>query len=101
MLPFPESILSTSASAWCASRGKLVSMTDADMFIGRSAPWSSSGIGAFAELLGGVPELWGWRRLGRWLSVVCGFGVEGLCGERVGEVGFIVLDGTKRGKRRG
>jgi hypothetical protein len=45
-----------------------------------------------------VPELWGWRGFGRWLSVLWGIGVEGLCGERVGEVGFIVL-GTKRGKR--
>jgi hypothetical protein len=65
-------------------------MTDADIFIGKSAPWSS-GIGAFAELLGGVSELWGWRGLGRWLSVLCGFGLE-LCGERVGEDGFMVYD---------
>lgn len=77
-------------------------MTDADIFIGRSAPWSSSGIGAFAELLGGVSELWGWRGLGRWLSVVWGFGVGELCGERVGDVGFIVLGlaQRERGKRR-
>lgn len=67
-------------------------MTDVVMFIGRSAPCSSSGIGAFAELFGGVSELWGWRGLGRWLSVLCGFGLGELCGERVGEDGFMVYD---------
>lgn len=71
-------------------------MTDADIFIGRSAPWSSSGIGAFPELLGGVPELWGWRGLGRWLSVLCRVGVGELGGERVGEDGFMMYDGTKK-----
>lgn len=97
MVPFPESILSTSASAWCASRGKFVSMTDADIFIGRSAPWLSSGIGGFAELLAGVPGFWGRRGLGRWLRVPdCGFEVGELCGERIGEDGFMINDVTKK-----
>lgn len=43
--PFPISTASTSASALWASRGKLDNMTEADMVNGRSAPWSSSGIG--------------------------------------------------------
>lgn len=79
--PFPESIVSTSASACVASRGRLVNMTDADMFIGRSAPWSSSGMGASL----GESEL----RRGRWGSVL-GSEFGELFGELAIEVGFIV-----------
>jgi hypothetical protein len=61
-------------------------MTDADMFMGRSAPCSSSGMGAFL----GTLEL---SRIGRWLSVLdAGFWVGELCGELIGgDEGFIVI----------
>lgn len=64
--------------------------------MGKSAPCSSSGIGALAVLPGGVPELGVWRGLGRWLRVLdaCWFGVGELCGE-LGEDGFIMYVDTK------
>lgn len=43
--PFPTSTFSTSARALCASRGSPDNITEADIVSGRSAPWSSSGIG--------------------------------------------------------
>lgn len=71
-------------------------MTDADMFMGKSAPCSSSGIGALAALPGGVPELGLWPGLRRWLRVLdtCWFGVVELCGE-LGEDGFIMYVDNK------
>ena len=72
VIPLPSSMASTSANAWWASRGRPVSMTDAVMFIGKSASWSSSGIGA--STLGEFdPCRCPWRlvlRLGRWLNVL-------------------------------
>src|SRR4051794_27622115 len=49
-IPLPVSTASASAKAWWASRGKLVNTIDADIVSGRSAPCSSSGIGAFPVL---------------------------------------------------
>lgn len=67
-VPFPVSTASASAMAWCASRGRLVNTTDADMVSGRSAPCSSSGIGAFLLCNG---RSWAVVRLAdRWLPLV-------------------------------
>lgn len=60
--------------------------------MGRSAPCSSSGIGAFAGFGDDVSDPCGWRGLGRWLSVLdCGFGLEELFAECAGEDGLSMV----------
>ncbi len=61
-IPFPASNFSTSSSAWLASLGRLVRMTDADIVIGRSTPGSSSGTVAAGGVAVPSPGLEGLRR---------------------------------------